>query len=88
MKNTTIKKEKILEFICPTCKTAKNVCYDTKGDSLNEDIYFCGKCGFYFAVSASCNKCNGIHSRSYGCNNRNCDCMDYYYDHKMEEIEI
>jgi hypothetical protein len=80
-------KEKIMEFICLTCKTAKDVCYDAKGDSLDEDIYFCSKCKFYFVVSAICNKCNGVHSRSYGCNNRGCGCLEYHYDHNEMEIK-
>jgi len=74
-------------FVCPTCKTAKDVWYDTKGDTCDEDIYFCQKCGFYFAVSAVCDKCNYSHSRAYGCTSKDCDCMDYHYDHEEEEIE-
>lgn len=80
-------KEKFLMFICPTCKTAEDVWYDTKGDTCDEDIYHCFKCSYYFTVSAVCDKCGGTHSRSYGCNNKNCDSQEYYYDHKEEEIE-
>lgn len=74
-------------FICPTCKTAKDVWYDTKGDTCDDDIYHCLKCKYYFAVSAVCDKCGGTHSRAYGCNNKNCGCLEYYYDHKEEKIE-
>lgn len=75
-------------YVCPTCKVAEGVCYDTKGDSLDEDMYFCNKCGFYFTVSAVCDKCDGTHSRSYGCNTRGCGSENYHYDHETEEIEI
>lgn len=81
------KESKIMEFICPTCKVADSVCYDTKGDSLDEDIYFCSKCGFYFAVSASCDRCDGAHSRLYGCNNSKCGSMDYHYGNEEEKIK-
>lgn len=85
MEKTT---EKILMYICPTCKVADSVCYSTKGNILAEDIYLCEKCGFCFSVSAVCNKCDGAHSRSYGCNTRGCDSENYHYDHNVEEIEI
>ena len=81
-------REKVMMFVCPTCKVADGVCYDTKGDSLDEDIYSCSKCGFYFVVSASCKKCNGVHSRSYGCSSIDCKCVNYHYNHEEKEIEV
>lgn len=80
--------EKFLMYICPTCKVADGVCYNTKGDSLDEDIYSCEKCGFCFVVSAVCNKCSGAHSRLYGCNTKGCNSVNYHYDHEEEEIII
>ncbi len=85
-KNIQELKEIIIMFVCPTCKVADNVWYDTKGDSLDEDIYHCLKCGYYFMVHTVCNKCDSSHNRSYGCNTKNCNCIEYHYDH--EEIEI
>jgi len=80
-------KEKFLIFVCPTCKTAKDVWYDTKGDSCDEDIYHCLKCRYYFTVSAVCDKCSGVHSRSYGCNTKGCSSMNYHYNHEEREVE-
>lgn len=74
-------------FVCPTRKTAKDVWYDTKGDSLDEDIYRCLKCVYYFTVSAVCGKRCETHSRTYDYMSKNCDCMEYYCDHKKGEIE-
>ncbi len=48
-----MKKESFLMYICLTCKTAEDVWYDTKGDNLDEEIYHCFKCGYYFSVSES-----------------------------------
>jgi len=86
-RQSKIKKEEFLMFKCPTCKTAKNVWYDTKGDYCHEDIYTCKKCGNSFLVSATCDKCGSYHSRGYGCNNPDCDSEDYHYDKEEEEIE-
>lgn len=80
-------KEKFMMFVCPACKTAKDVWYDSKGDTCDQDIYHCLKCANYFIVSAVCNKCDGTHSRAYGCNSKNCDSMEYHYDHEEEKIE-
>lgn len=74
-------------FKCLTCKTAKDVWYDTKGDTCDEDIYHCWNCNRYFLVSAICDKCGNSHSRSYGCNNSKCDNMDYHYEHEEEGIK-
>lgn len=80
------RKERFMMFKCPTCKTAKDVWYDTKGGYCNDDIYTCLKCGYSFIVSAICNKCDTPHSRAYGCNSPNCNSENYHYDHKQEEI--
>ena len=80
-------KGKFAMFICPTCKVAKDVWYDTKGDTCDEDIYHCSKCANYFVVSAVCDKCDETHSRSYGCNNKKCDSIEYHYNHAEEKIE-
>lgn len=85
--NMQIAKEKFIMFKCLTCNVAKDVWYDTKGDTCDEDIYHCLKCSNYFMVSAICNECGSSHSRTYGCVNKSCDCMDYHYDHEEEEIE-
>lgn len=74
-------------FKCPTCKTAKDVWYDSKGGYCHEEIYVCTKCGYYFIVSAICDKCGSLHSRAYGCNNPKCESEDYHYDKEEEEIE-
>ena len=79
--------EKLFMFKCPTCGTAKDVWYDTKGGYCHEDIYTCQKCGYSFMVSAVCDKCGSLHSRVYGCNNRDCDSEDYHYDREQEQIE-
>ncbi len=81
-------KEKIKMFICGECKTASDVCYDSKGGYCHEDIYCCQKCKSYFVVGAICDKCNSTHSRSYGCNNSKSDCEDYNYNHETEEVEV
>jgi hypothetical protein len=88
MNKVEIKKEKFSNFICQECKSAKHVCYDSKGGYCHEDIYFCSKCNTYFIVSAICDKCNNPHSRSYGCGNPKCECEDYHYDHETEEVEV
>ena len=80
-------KYKFEMFKCPTCKTARDVWYDTKGGYCHEDIYTCQKCGNSFLVSAICDKCGSFHSRGYGCNNPDCRSEDYHYDHETEEIE-
>ncbi|OGF21859.1 hypothetical protein A2Y83_01785 [Candidatus Falkowbacteria bacterium RBG_13_39_14] len=79
--------KKFKMFKCPNCKTAQDVRYDSKGGYCDEDIYHCSKCNEYFLVSAICDKCGSPHSRLYGCNNKECDCMDYHYNREEEEIE-
>jgi len=59
-------KEKFMTFKCSTCKTAKDVWYDTHGDTCDKDIYHCMKCTYYFTVFAVCDKCGGAHSHAYG----------------------
>lgn len=81
-------REKIMMYVCPTCKVAEGVRFDTKGDSLDNDIYTCEKCGYSFVVTAVCDKCDGAHSRSYGCNTMGCGSENYHYDHDEGEIEI
>jgi len=72
-------------FKCPTCKTAKDVWYDTKGCYRQEDIYTCQKCGYSFVISAICDKCGSHHSRAYGCNNLDCNSQDYHYGSENRE---
>ena len=48
---TPNKKEKFIMYVCLTCKTADDVWYDTKGDNMDEEIYHCLKCGYYFSVA-------------------------------------
>lgn len=83
----TKEKYKFEMFKCPTCKTARDVWYDTKGGYCHEDIYTCQKCSNSFLVSAICDKCGSFHSGGYGCNNPDCRSEDYHYGHETEEIE-